>query len=239
MRLATDRAAGTHTGITRRDQDGDSTGTKLREEVAGIGRVRKRDGGFIVTVGDGEGVGQRRIRKSKQIVQELDVGLIGIGSGAEKLTTASSAVVGIGNIGRDGTRVLDVQVGFDARGGVGTRPAVDDGTSKRLCLVGEVRVAVEEGGEVSLDGVFLEEASNAKKANRLHLCVCEIVQICEAGGCDARSAASSNGLNGGGAEFIFNRMVLGDGRPQLLETEEGSRLNHVHMALENRWQTVL
>lgn len=127
------------------------------------------------------------------------------------MAAPGGAVVRHGDGAGDAAGVLDVEVGFDAGGRGRAGASVDGRAGEALGLVGEVRVRLEERGEVGLDGVFLEEPGYAEETGGLVLGVGEVVQVGETGGRDARAAASRHGLDGLDLEiirFFGERVVL-------------------------------
>lgn len=114
--LSVERAGGAYAGVAGGNEDGDTAGAELGEEVAGVCGVGEGNGGFVVAVGDGEGVGERGRGQGEEVVEELDVGLVGVGSAADPLAASGCAVVGHGDGAGDATGVLDVEVGFNSGG---------------------------------------------------------------------------------------------------------------------------
>ena len=235
LRLAIHTARRAHARIPRGHQNRHAARAQLREEIARVRCVCKRDGRLIVAIRNGERVGQLRGRQGEQVVQELEVRLVGIAPGAQELPAPCGAVVRVRHGCGYRACILDVEVRLDAGRGGGACAAVDGGAGEGLGFVGEVGVAVEEGCEVGFDGVFFEEAGDAEEADGLDLSGGEVVEVGEAGGRYASAGAAGDGLGGFVVDIVLDFVVLGNGGAQLLETEEGGGLDHVYMAFEAGW----
>lgn len=120
-------------------------------------RIIVRNSVLIITVGDGNSVGQVSVIQVKHVVQELDVGLIGVCAAALPLSKTAGRVVVQGNRLGDGASVLHVQVGLVTSLGSSrwTLAVVHLNAGKSLVSIALDSVALHKGFQVGGDGVLL------------------------------------------------------------------------------------
>lgn len=143
--------------VTRCHEDGHATGAELGEEIARAGGVVVGHGGLVIAVRDGQRVGQVVVVEGQEVVEELDVGLVGVGAAADPLAETARAIVGERDGLDDGARVLDVEVGLVAGlgGRSGALAVIDLDAGEGLVRVAFDGVLGEEGLQVGRNGVLL------------------------------------------------------------------------------------
>lgn len=158
------RAVGAGAGVTAGGEDGDTTSSDLGEEVADGVCVRGGDTPLVVSVGDGDGLGD--LVHGQEVGEELEVRLV-VELVVDRLrgTSASRKVDGWGWVG-ESESVLDVEICLDFVLGTSSRILQVQATvNQDLGEVSTNRIRLvlgQELGKIIVLRVLLEETSESE-----------------------------------------------------------------------------
>lgn len=225
--------------VTGRDEEGNTTGTKLHEEVTDGVHVVGGDGALIITVRGGDGLGNGV--QLDHVLEPVEVGLVGVlgASGEVGGGSAASRVVDVGD--GVGQRNSDLDVEISLAFTTGASATVVDADNGGGGIRGDVGgILLEEGGEVIGAVDLLEVASNTDGGLVGWSVAIDVVVVAEAVS-SAGALAARVGLGGIGSTALLGGLgsvleglvaVVGVG-------EEGGRLDHGNGAVEVAGQAVL
>lgn len=177
------------TVVSRSNEDGNTLSSKLREKIACLLLVVCGNSSLEISIGDGDRLGELILGESKQVVDEFEVRLIIIGPVGGR--SATSAIVDVGDLLRDGTDVLHVKTSLKSSRGTGWAFAVVDGSAGvALVLIVLGSISVHELREVVLVGILLKKSSDAHESIRVSLGSAVVVQAGQTRRGDVEALAS-------------------------------------------------
>lgn len=235
-------AGGTWTSVTRREDNGDTTGAELTEKGADTAVVSLWNGLLVLTVTGRQGGRELVVRLVDDKVQEVEVWLVLVVSKSglveirdERATTTSGVVCGVDWVGQRKT-VLSIEVGLDTV--VGRVLIVKTAVNQLVSEVAVEQVWCVDGSkllEIVVPRILLEESIDTEETSLAQVKTWDLPHLIQ--------SSQTVGSDGRVAEGGVERRWVGACRAEVLDlkdlvghgsdlAEAGGGLDHVDVWVE-------